>query len=56
LEKSNGILQKKGKAERLLQILFNTTEHSSYFGKLPFEKENKAVEKFTNRGWSKDNG
>jgi hypothetical protein len=32
---------KKEEAERLLQILFNKTEHSSYFGKLPFGKKTK---------------
>jgi hypothetical protein len=30
---------KKEEAERLLHILFNKTEHSSYFGKLPFGKK-----------------
>ena len=34
---------KKDEAERLLQILFNKTEHISYFGKLPFGKKTKIV-------------
>ena len=41
LEKSNGILQKKDEAERLLEILFNKTEHNSYFRKQPFGKKTK---------------
>ena len=32
---------KKDEAERLLQILFNKTEHNSYFGKQPFGKKTK---------------
>jgi hypothetical protein len=32
---------KKDDADCLLQILFNKTEHSSYFGKLPFRKKTK---------------
>lgn len=32
---------KKDEAERLLEILFNKTEHNSYFGKLPFGKKTK---------------
>jgi hypothetical protein len=32
---------KKEEAERLVKILFNKTEHSSYFGKLPFGKKTK---------------
>jgi hypothetical protein len=32
---------KKDEAERLLEILFNKTEHNSYFGKQPFGKKTK---------------
>jgi hypothetical protein len=32
---------KKNEADRLLQILFDKTEHSSYFGKQPFGKKTK---------------
>ena len=34
---------KKDEAKRLQQILFNKTEHSSYFGKLPFGKKTKLL-------------
>ena len=34
---------KKEEVERILQILFDNTEHSSYFGKLPFGKKTKFV-------------